>query len=260
MKKHYRRSVIMCIGLICLICLPPALSHAGKPAAEDLIARAWDYMRGNTSVSVVHMTVHRADWERKTTIKAWTKGREHSIFRIIAPKKDKGNGTLKLKRDMWTYNPKINRVVKIPPSMMSQSWMGSDFSNNDLSKADTILVDYTHDIVAKETDREFTVYVIKSVPRPDAPVIWGMQQLKIRSDGVLMEQAFYDEDMEPVKILTTTDIRDIGGRPFPRQWTMRSMDAESEQDYTLLEYESLTFDTPLRDNLFTLNALRKPAR
>ncbi len=243
-----------------IISVSPALSIAGEPDANEIIGRAWDYMRGKTSTSVLHMTVHREDWERKSTIKAWTKGREDSIFQIIAPKKDKGNGTLKLDRDMWTYNPKINRVVKIPPSMMSQSWMGSDFSNNDLSKADTILIDYTHEIVGKETSDGFTVYEIKSMPKPDAPVIWGMQTLKIREDGVLVEQAFYDEDMEAVKIMTTTDVRDMGGKPFPMKWTMRSMDAESDQDYTLLEYENLTFDVPLRDNFFTLNALRKPLR
>ncbi len=246
--------------VILIICIAPGLSVAGEPDANEIIGRAWDYMRGKTSVSIVHMTVHREDWERKSTLKAWTKGREDSIFQIIAPKKDKGNGTLKLDRDMWTYNPKINRVVKIPPSMMSQSWMGSDFSNNDLSKADTILIDYTHEIVARETAKGFTIYEIKSMPKPDAPVIWGMQMLKIREDGVLMGQAFYDEDMEAVKVMTTTDVQDMGGKPFPLKWTMRSMDAESDQDYTLLEYENLTFDVPLRKNLFTLNALRKPLR
>ncbi len=243
-----------------MIISAPSLSIAGEPDADEIIGKTWDYMRGNTSVSVVHMTVHRADWERKTTIKAWTRGREDSIFQIIAPKKDKGNGTLKKNRDMWTYNPKINRVVKIPPSMMSQSWMGSDFSNNDLSKADTILIDYTHEIVGKKNSDGFIVYEIKSIPKPYAPVIWGMQTFKIREDGVLLEQAFYDEDMEPVKIMTTTDVQDMGGRPFPLKWTMRSMDAESDQDYTLLEYETLTFDVRLSDNMFTLNALRKPLR
>ncbi len=246
--------------LFLIICIAPAPSVAGEPDADEIIGRAWDYMRGKSSVSVVHMTVHRADWERKSTIRAWTRGRKNSIFQIITPKKDKGNGTLKLDRDMWTYNPKINRVVKIPPSMMSQSWMGSDFSNNDLSKADTVLIDYTHEIIAHEKTQGFIVYKIRSMPKPSAPVIWGMQILKIREDGVLVEQAFYDEDMEVVKIMTTTDVQDMGGKPFPLKWTMRSMDAESDQDYTLLVYEDLIFDVVLRDNMFTLNALRKPLR
>ncbi len=257
MKKNISPAIL---ALFLLIQVMPATAFAGTQNARDLIARAWDYMRGKTSVSVVHMTVHRADWERKSTIKAWTRGRETSIFQIMAPKKDRGNGTLKKGRDMWTYNPKINRVVKIPPSMMSQSWMGSDFSNNDLSKADTILLDYEHEIMEETRENDLAVFLIKSIPKPDAPVIWGMQMLKIREDGVLLKQAFYDEDLEPVKIMTTQDIRDMGGRPFPCKWTMQSTDAESKEDYTLLEYESLVFDTPLKKGLFTLNALKKPLR
>lgn len=238
----------------------PLTVLAETPDARQLVGLAWDYMRGETSVSVVHMTVHRATWERKSTIKAWTRGRDTSIFQIIAPKKDKGNGTLKLERDMWTFNPKINRVIKIPPSMMSQSWMGSDFSNNDLSKADSILNDYTHEIVAKEANEGMNVYTVKSMPKPDAPVIWGMQTLKIREDGILLFQSFHDEDLEPVKEMTTTQITNMGGKPFPIRWTMRSIDAESPEDYTLLEYETLEFDVPLKKNLFTLNALKKPLR
>ncbi len=245
--------------------LLPVSAHAQEPTAQDIVAKAWDYMRGSTSVSVVRMTVHRPDWERKSKLKAWTKGREDSIFQLIAPAKDKGNGTLKKGREMWTYNPKINRVVKIPPSMMSQSWMGSDFSNNDLSKADSIILDYDHTIEKVEARDGFKVYTIKAMPRPDAPVVWGMQLLTIREDGVLLKESFHDEDLEPVKVLTTSDIRDMGGRPFPRVWKMQSLDtddgdAETGDEYTLLEYDSITFDVKLRDSLFTLNALKKPVR
>ena len=254
------KRVLFCILLFVIGLFGAVPAPGAEPDARAIIARAWDYMRGTTSVSILHMTVHRAEWERKTTIKVWTKGRENSIFRIVSPKKDKGNGTLKLGQDMWTYNPKINRVVKIPPSMMSQSWMGSDFSNNDLSKADSILNDYTHEMAGTKRDGSFTVYEIRSVPRPQAPVVWGMQVLKIREDGVLMAQVFYDEDLEPVKELITKEIADLGGRPFPLKWIMRSMDAESEEDYTQLLYESIEFDTSLRDSLFTLNALKRPMR
>jgi len=252
------KKLILIPGLI--LALFSTTAFATQPDANAIIAGAWDYMRGRTSISEVRMTVHRANWERTSVIKAWTRGREDSVFQILSPKKDKGNGTLKIGRDMWTYNPKINRVVKIPPSMMSQSWMGSDFSNNDLSKADTVLNDYTHEIVGTKREDGFTVYEIKSLPKPEAPVIWGMQTLKIREDGIILKQAFYDEDMKAVKIMDTSGIMEIDGRPFPRKWTMRSVDADSKEDYTLLEYQSLKFDVPLQDNLFTLNALKKPLR
>ncbi|WP_320041345.1 outer membrane lipoprotein-sorting protein [uncultured Desulfobacter sp.] len=243
-----------------LLVLFSSTTFANTPPAADVIAKAWDYMRGKTSVSQVKMTVHRANWERVSVIKAWTRGRNDSIFQITAPKKDKGNGTLKIGRDMWTYNPKINRVIKIPPSMMSQSWMGSDFSNNDLSKADSLLNDYTHEIETTTQENGITIYTIKSLPKPDAPVVWGMQKLKIREDGIIIEQGFYDEDMAAVKIMTTSEIKKMGEKLFPARWVMRAMDADSKEDYTLLEYESLEFDIPLQDSGFTLNALKKPLR
>ncbi|WP_321413416.1 outer membrane lipoprotein-sorting protein [uncultured Desulfobacter sp.] len=243
-----------------LLVLFSSTTFANTPPAADVIAKAWDYMRGKTSVSQVKMTVHRANWERVSVIKAWTRGRNDSIFQIMAPKKDKGNGTLKIGRDMWTYNPKINRVIKIPPSMMSQSWMGSDFSNNDLSKADSLLNDYTHEIETTTQENGITIYTIKSLPKPDAPVVWGMQKLKIREDGIIIEQGFYDEDMAAVKIMTTSEIKKMGEKLFPARWVMRAMDADSKEDYTLLEYESLEFDIPLQDRGFTLNALKKPLR
>lgn len=257
-KGKTMKKLIVTLNLILL--LLPSVAAAKEADAAAIIAKTWDYMRGKTSVSVTKMIVHRADWERTTVIKAWTRGREDSIFQITSPKKDKGNGTLKLGRDMWTYNPKINRVVKLPPSMMSQSWMGSDFSNNDLSKANTILTDYTHTIEETNKTDGFTVYLIKSLPKPEAPVIWGMQKLKIREDGILLEEAFFDEDMQAVKIMTTSEIKEMDGKPFPSKWVMRSMEAESKEDYTLLQYESLDFNIPLQDKRFTVNALKKTLR
>ncbi len=163
------KKTVFIAGIFLALFSSPAF--AKELQALDVISKAWDYMRGKTSVSQVKITVHRTDWERTSVIKAWTRGRDDSIFQITAPKKDKGNGTLKIGRDMWTYNPKINRVIKIPPSMMSQSWMGSDFSNNDLSKADSILNDYTHEIETTTQENGITVYEIKSIPKPGAPVV-----------------------------------------------------------------------------------------
>jgi outer membrane lipoprotein-sorting protein len=226
--------------------------------ARTIVEESFNYMRGATSVSTVTMTIHRPDWERTMKIKAWTKGRDESIFFILDPPKDKGNGTLKKKRDMWTYNPKVNRVIKLPPSMMSQSWMGSDFSNDDLSKTDSVIDDYTHTIIGNESHEGKTVYVIKSIPKPDAPVVWGMQKLKIRDDHIFLVQEFYDEDLQPVKIMTTLQIEMLGGKLFPKMWKMQKSGIENE--YTVIEYNELAFDELLPDRMFTLSALRAPPR
>jgi len=161
-------------------------TNAKAQNAQAVVEGSFSYMRGKTSVCTLDMTIHRPDWERTITIKAWTKGQNDSIFRIIAPPKDHGNGTLKKKREMWMYNPKVNRVIKIPPSMMSQAWMGSDFSNDDLSKTESLIKDYSHTIIGTETHEGKKVYLIKSTPKPGAPVVWGMQRLKIREDHVCL--------------------------------------------------------------------------
>ena len=191
-------------------------------------------------------------------IKAWTKGQKDSLFTIIAPPKDKGNGTLKRGREMWTFNPKVNRVIKLPPSMMSQAWMGTDFSNNDLAKSDSILEDYIHTLLSTETHEGKKVFVVKSLPKPDAPVVWGMQKLKIREDLILLAEEFYDEDMKLVKAMTGYQIQILGGKLFPKRWKMQK--ADKKEEYTLLDYRELLFKKDLPNRLFTLAALRKPGR
>ena len=190
------------------------------------------------------------------TIRVWTRGLDQSLFYIAAPPKDEGNGTLKDGDRMWTYNPKVNRVIRLPPSMMGQAWMGSDFSNNDLAKSDSLIQDYAHTIEKVETVDGRQVYTVRSEPLPAAPVVWGMQRLRIREDGIFLEEVFFDEDIEPVKTMTTHDIRELGGRPYPARWRMQ--DAEEPEKYTLLEYRRLEFKDDLPGRIFTRAALKNP--
>jgi len=233
-------------------------AHAEARDAESLVREAFDYFRGKTSYSVVEMTIHRPEWERRMTMKGWTKGLDRSLIIITAPAKDEGNGTLKRGQEMWTYNPKVNRVIKIPPSMMAQSWMGSDFSNNDLAKSDTLIHDYDHSLTGSAMENGKKVFFIKSMPKPRAPVVWGMQTLKIREDFIFLEEVFYDEYLKPVKILSSHDIQLLGGKLFPRIMRMRK--AEEKEEYTMLEHLELTFGLDLEDSLFTLSSLRTQRR
>ena len=248
-------AAISCLVSILFLLQLPAVQAI---EAESLVADSFNYMRGKSSVATVIMTIHRPSWERKMTIKAWTRGQKDSLFYIEAPPKDHGNGTLKRGGEMWMYNPKINRIIKVPPSMMSQSWMGSDFSNNDLAKSDSLLTDYTHAIVGTETHDGQRVYLIKSMPKPNAPVVWGMQNLKIRADLIWLSEKFYDEDLQPVKVMTTLEIQMLGGKLYPRVWRMREVD-ETEK-YTELTYTSLEFKPSLPDSLFSQTSLRKARR
>ena len=242
------------VSLVFLLLSVPV--HAEE--AATLVNDAVNYYRGLASYSVVDMTIHRPDWERTMTIRAWTRGQKDSLFTITAPPKDKGNGTLKRGKEMWTFNPRVNRVIKLPPSMMSQSWMGSDFSNNDLAKSDSIIDDYTHEITGTETHDGKKVFVITSMPKPAAPVVWGMQKLRIREDLIFLSQEFYDEDLLLVKAMAGSEIEMMGGRLFPRIWKMRKADEDDE--YTMLEYRELEFRETISGNLFTLSSLKNPGR
>ena len=226
--------------------------------ADSIVRAGFDYWRGKASVATVQMLIHHEDWQRTMTIKAWTRGQKESLFYITAPPKDYGNGTLKKGREMWLFNPKVNRVIKVPPSMMSQSWMGSDFSNNDLAKSDSLLLDYDHSIIGTEIHEGKKVYIIKSIPKLNAPVVWGMQRLKIREDQIWLSEEFFDEDLKPVKLMTAMQIQMLGGKLFPRVWRMRNVDEEN--NYTQLTYESLEFKTDLPDELFTLSSLNQLRR
>ena len=253
----------MCKKLIISVCLPLFIvfisnTYSVAQDARAIVKEGFNYMRGKSSFSVVDMTIHRPNWERKMTIEAWTKGLKNSLFRIIAPARDKDNGTLKKGREMWMYNPKINRVIKLPPSMMSQAWMGSDFSNNDLSKTDSLIDEYIHTITGTRTHDGKKVYLIKSIPKPDAPVVWGMQKLKIREDHVFLSQEFYDEDFKLVKVMTTLQIQMLGGKMFPKVWRMQK--TETTDEYTELNYKELSFKKNLKDSLFTISNLKNPRR
>jgi len=249
---------ILKLSWLALMLLPLHSLAADAPDAPTLVEDSFEYTRGNASIATVIMTIHRPDWERQMTIQSWTRGKKDSLFYIQSPPKDHGNGTLKKSREMWMYNPKVNRVIKVPPSMMSQSWMGSDFSNNDLAKSDSFVNDYIHSIVGTERHQGKKVYVIKSMPKPDAPVIWGMQMLRIREDLIWLSQEFFDEDLTSVKIMTTLEIQMMGGKLYPKVWRMQ--EAEKEDQYTQLTYSSLIFKSDLPDSLFTLTSLRKARR
>jgi len=147
-------------------------------------------------------------------------------------------------------------VIKLPPSMMSQSWQGSDFSNNDLAKSDNIIDQYTHEIIGTETRDGKKVYVIRSLPKPGAPVVWGMQKLTIREDNILIRQAFFDEERELVKALTMEEIEKLGGKLYPVVWKMAKADAKDK--YTVLDYRSLEFGVEISDRMFSLGSLKNP--
>ena len=238
------------------VLLLAAKSSAAAPDAAGIVRAAVNHWRGVTSDSVMTMVIHRPDWERSMTMRAWTKGDKKSLVRVLDPAKDRGNGTLTDDNNMWSYSPKVNRVIKVPSSMMSQSWMGSDFSNKDVARADDIIDEYVHTLIGSETVDGIDVFEIESVPREDAAVVWGREVLKIRSDHVIVTHQFFDQDDELIKQLTTLEIGERGGRSIAIRQRMAKV--ATPQEWTEVEVNSADYNVELSDNLFTLSSLRNP--
>lgn len=224
--------------------------------ATQIVRDAVDHWRGLSSYTEMTMVIHRPDWERSMTMQAWTKGDEQSLVRILEPKKDRGNGTLTDEDNMWTFSPKINRVIKVPSSMMGQSWMGSDFSNKDIARADDIIDLYEHTILSTSVADGLTVYKIESIPFEDAAVVWGSEVLTIRDDHVVLEHAFYDQDGELVKTLKSLEIAEMGGRTIAKRQRMSK--TESPDEWTEIAVNKVEYQLDLKDSVFTLSNLRNP--
>jgi outer membrane lipoprotein-sorting protein len=229
---------------------------AAAPDADALVRAAFDNWRAKSSVTEITMTVHRPDWERSSQMKAWTRGDADALVRFTAPAKDAGNATLKMGERTWVFNPKLNQVISLPASMLSQAWMGSDFSYNDLAKADDLLTLYTHRLVSSKQDGSHTLYTIEALPRPGAPVVWGKLMVEVRDDGVLAAETYFDQDMKAVRGMVTDRIGTVGGRQYPQVMTMRPADAPDQ--WTRIETRSGQFDLSVPEYLFTLSNLRNP--
>jgi len=239
--------------LLLLTCLASFFAQA-QSDAKTIVISAMEQWRGKSSFAEMRMTIHRPDWQRSMTLQSWTAGLDQSLILVTAPAKDKGNANLLDGNRLWTYSPKINRVIKIPSSMMNQSWLGSDLSNRDITKSTEILEQYTFNLIATAELDDHTVYTVEAYPLPDAPVVWGKEVLTIRDDFIILEQAFYDQDMQPVKSLKTLKIASFSGREIGVH--MRVTDHENPDQWTDMEIISSEFDIQLNTDTFTLSNLR----
>lgn len=226
------------------------------PSAEELISGMENLMWGKTSHTNFSMTIKTQYWERTLELEAWLDRPQKTLIRIHAPKKEKGVGSLRIGGEMWNYIPKIDRTIKIPPSMMLQPWMGSDFSNDDLVKESSMVNDYRHEISDSYTEEGKTIFRVISIPKPDAPVVWGKLEFLIYSDFMPLEQTFFDEGGKVVKVMKYTDIREMGGRNLPVRWRM--IPADKPDQFTELVINDIGFDMSLSDDLFSLRTLRNP--
>lgn len=258
LAKHWTASRIPAIAILCGVVaatLPPAHA-AGIPDATEIVRRAEEHMRGRTSYSELAMTLVRPEWSRTLAMKSWTKGNEQSLILVTAPVHDRGTTFLKRGHEVWSWMPSVERVIKIPPSMMSQSWMGSDFANDDLVKESSIVNDYTHAITGDSTLDGRACWKILLLPKPESAVVWGKVLVWIdKRDGLELRREYYDEDGALVDVMSMSGIRTIGGRLLPTVMEMSPVDKPGNK--TVLTYQAARFDEPIADSFFSEQNMKR---
>jgi len=248
-----RKAVTMLAGLMAGV-------FVGTPVmaqdARAILQSAFDNWRADSSHAITDMKIKRSSGTRSLTMESWTLGDKKALVRFTHPARDAGNATLQLGNATYVFNPKLNQVIKLPASAMMQSWMGSDFSYNDLSRSQKVVDDYTHRIVGITTNGGKKVHVIESIPKPGKPIVWGKQILSVRSDGVLVKVEYYDQLGKRVRVMTADRIGTIGGRQYPIIMTMKT-DAKPGQ-YTRITTKSAQFNVSIPSYMFTKSNLQNP--
>lgn len=223
---------------------------------NEIIRRSENNLRGESSTGVISIHIVRPSWNRTISATSWSRGSEYSMILINEPAREQGTVFLKREQEIWSYVPTINRQVKMPPSMMAQSWMGSDFNNDDLVRESSLINDYTHELLRTETLRGKECYVIESTPKDDAPVVWGKLRIWITTDSDLQwKTEFYDERGTLVQQMEGFDVKTFDGRLLPSRLRMTPMDVEGE--YTEMSYRSLDFGVEFEDNFFSVQNMKR---
>ena len=258
MKKNNMVKGGFLIAVMIISLLPSGVALAAEKSKDDvktIIDKVDKLYRADSSVAEMEMTIVTPNWERTLKMKAWSEGMDKTFFRILSPKKDKGISTLRVDKEMWNFFPKINKVMKVPPSMMMGSWMGSDFTNDDLVKENTLMDDYTYKLVTPEGAKKENYY-IKLMPKKTTASVWGKVIVTARKkDYMPLSQDFYDEKGVKMRIMEFKEVKEMGGRTIPT--VMEIVPLNKEKHKTTVRYLSAEFNTKLDKDTFTLRNLQK---
>ena len=245
------------IALIAVTYLATAAPVSAQVDAREIIDRVDRLLRGDSSRGVATMEVVTEHWERRMTMEIWSLGTDYSLIRLRAPQKEAGTATLKAEDDIWNYLPKVDRTIKVPASMMGGAWMGSHFTNDDLVKESRLVDDYEIDLAFDGEDPDgVTVWEFRLTPKPEAAVVWGRIDYRIRqSDDMPLWTRFYDEDGELVRTMEHGEYTEFGGRVVPGVMDMYPTDKPDER--TSIRYEELEFNVDLEPAFFSLRSLQR---
>jgi outer membrane lipoprotein-sorting protein len=264
--RGLRACVFVVLGLTSVVALSAAArsdrDSAAAPVAQasldprEILDRVDDLYRGESSHGRFTMTVKTVHWERALEIEFWDKGKTQALFRILAPKKEAGSATLRSGNDLWNFLPRVNRVIKLPSSMMSASWMGSHFTNDDLVKETRMADDYRYRITAETTRGGRPIVELTCDAKPTAAVVWGQVVVTVdRGHYLPVEIRYFNENHSLARTLTFSDVTSLGGRQLPAVLTLVPNDKPGES--TTIRYEQLEFNVHLDDGFFSLRTLQR---
>jgi len=234
----------------------PLLSQM-SPSAKEIIQKSDERFNGEkSSKSVMAMTIVRPTWERTVEFKNWSGGRDFTLTLITAPARDQGQSFLKRYNEMWSWNPSIDRLIKLPPSMMSQGWMGSDYTNDDILKESSMIVDYEHSLDAEETIEGFDCYKIEMAPKAEAAVIWSKVYKWVTKDEFIqIKSEYYDEDDDLVKSDFAYEFKKMDGRLIPTR--IEIVPADDSGKKTVLYIKEIQFDIDLPESYFSQQNMKR---
>lgn len=224
--------------------------------AKEIIRKADEKMQGLSNYTVLTIKIVRPTWEREMKMRSWSKGTDYSMIIIDSPSKDKGTVFLKRKKEIWNWLPSIDKSIKLPPSMMMQNWMGTDFTNDDLVKQSSIVNDYDQRIIGDSTIQGYNCYKIEMIPKEEAAVVWGRVIIFIEKENYLqMRVEYFDEDAFLVNLMNFYDVKEMGGRIIPTR--MEMIPADSPDKKTVMIYNSIEFDIKIEENYFTTQNMKR---
>ncbi len=238
-----------------ILLLAPFRVDAAK-TAKEILDSIDDMWRGASSASIIRMEVKTAHWHRTLRMQSYSLGKDYSLIMIRLPKKERGTATLKVKQQIWNYLPKVNRTVKVPPSMLASSWMGSHFTNDDLVKESRMTEDYTFKITFTGKRAGEAIYEITLTPKPKAPVVWGKVIVEVRQkDYMPTVERYYDEQGKLVRTATFADFSVVDGKPMFK--SMKMVPKDKQNEFTAVTLEKIQFNLPLKADFFTLKNLQR---
>ncbi len=240
--------------IVFLLLLIPFI--AASQDATEIIKKVDQKMRGESSSSNMTMRIIRPDWSREVSMKGWSMGTKYSLILITAPARDQGTAFLKREKEIWNWQPTIDRVVKLPPSMMSQSWMGSDFTNDDLVKESSVVYDYNHFIKGDTIINSYDSWKIELIPKEDAAVVWGKIEAYVSKDDYIeLLIRYYDEDGYLINTMILSEIKEMDGRVIPTKMDM--IPAENPEQRTVILYNAIEFNIDIEESFFSMRNMKR---